>query len=91
MLYEHEEGRRCLAQMREALAEDQVEKLCFSTRAYVELLANHIYKEDQVLYPMAEEAISDEEKQVINQQYEQAEHNVKATYDVERIAVLGMD
>ncbi|MFV0554652.1 MAG: hemerythrin domain-containing protein [Mangrovibacterium sp.] len=90
MLYEHDEGRKFLQEMRHALAQNQKQELLFATRCYIDLLSNHIYKEDQVLYPMAEEAISEEEKQLVNQQYAESEKRVKAAFDVEELLNWGL-
>lgn len=85
MLHEHEGGRSYLHAMRQALVENHGERLCFATRGYIELLTNHIYKEDNVLYPMAEEAIGDVEKENINQQYEESERRIGDAYDIESL------
>jgi len=63
MLDEHEEGRRLTAAMRagaERLAAGDAEArdaIAESALGYVALLRGHIMKEDNVLFPMAEEAM----------------------------------
>lgn len=64
MLYEHERGREITARLRSSAerlaagdaraAADVVE----FARGYGELLASHIYKEDNILFPMAAQAIA---------------------------------
>ncbi len=63
MLQEHEEGRAHVRAMQELLAKVEVEpqaaqSFAQHSRAYVELLRQHILKEDGVLYPMAERLLS---------------------------------
>ena len=69
MLHEHDEGRRYVAGMISALGHDQKEVLIDNARGYCYLLHNHILKEDNVLYPMAEEALSEEEKSAVENGY----------------------
>jgi len=63
MLEEHEEGRRLSAAMREgamrlgAGAAEAGRDTAENALGYVALLRGHILKEDNVLFPMAEEAI----------------------------------
>lgn len=60
MRHEHEEGRACVAAMQEALealrSGQEGAGLAYSrsSRAYTQLLRDHIAKENQVLFPMAE-------------------------------------
>ncbi len=73
MLHEHDEGRKCVKGMEHALSENAVDELIEYARAYCMLLENHIYKEDNVLYPMAEAALSDKEKEEVNRKYQEVE------------------
>jgi len=88
MLHEHDEGRECVRGMEEAIAENDMAKLIENTRAYCILLQNHIYKEDNVLYPMAEEALSDEQKDLVNDKYHEAELKLKPEIDVEALKFI---
>ena len=72
MLIEHEEGRSYVRSMFAAVArveandESAQESLVASARAYVRLLREHIQKEDQVLFPMADGVVpGDEQKQLL--------------------------
>ncbi len=71
MLSEHEVGRECIKGMRGALSRysngDQAASSAFvrSAREYIHLLADHIDKEDNVIFVMAEECFSDSQKQTI--------------------------
>lgn len=68
MLYEHTQARRFTQEMADALdAEDRKEpdaKERFHAAAlqYVELLTNHIHKEDNVLFNMADQVITGEKE-----------------------------
>ncbi|NJO89320.1 MAG: cation-binding protein [Chloroflexia bacterium] len=69
MLHEHEGGRNYVEEMGKALAEGNKEKLIENARGYCYLLENHIGKEDNILYPMAEDSVSDSLKQEVIKQY----------------------
>lgn len=61
MLIEHAAKRDYLAKMREALQENNETKLKENTQAMISLLRDHIYKEDNILYPCAQDALTKEE------------------------------
>lgn len=69
MLHEHDEGRRHVRAMSEALPGASsgdaaaVKTFAEHARAYAALLRAHIDKEDRVLYPMAERMLSQDEDQ----------------------------
>ena len=75
MLNEHDLGRHYVKGMVLALAQENVESLIENARGYCFLLQNHIYKEDNVLYPMAEQALDEQQKQQVDESYQK----VKAT------------
>ncbi|MBM3995137.1 MAG: hemerythrin [Planctomycetes bacterium] len=64
MLHEHEEGRRLLCEMAGALIgagagdEKALADFAVHARAYVQLLRQHIFKEDNRLFPMASQVCS---------------------------------
>jgi len=64
MLMEHERGRAFVAQMARAIPkaragdEDDLARLANAGRGYVDLLRNHIVKEDNVLFNMADQLVS---------------------------------
>ena len=80
MLFEHEEGRQLSAAMRSAAeqleagepraAADVVE----NALRYVALLRQHIAKEDNVLFPMAERAIQGRAQTELAEAFEHVEH-----------------
>ena len=79
MLAEHTMGRNFVQGMNQALEEfstgsaDSSSKIVSNARGYVELLTDHIYKEDNILYPMAEMHISDEKHSELLKEFEQVE------------------
>ena len=69
MLHEHDEGRNYVKGMEEALLNNDVKKLIENASGYSYLLQEHIFKEDNILYPMAEEGLNDEQKLNVEKQY----------------------
>lgn len=72
MLAEHEEGRRYTQKMRQALERLQTcddasrNELVQNALGYVNLLRQHIYKEDNILFPMAGKVIPpDQQGQIL--------------------------
>lgn len=70
MLYEHDEGRAYLKGMEEALLHNDTQNLIDNASGYGYLLQEHIFKEDNILYPMAEEELNDEQKQRVEELYQ---------------------
>ncbi|SMO77230.1 Hemerythrin-like domain-containing protein [Saccharicrinis carchari] len=85
MLHEHQEGREYLQGMEAGLANKNNTSLIENTRAYGYLLQQHIYKEDNVLYPMAEQALSEEQKEQVNRLYEKADNAFNNLRNVESL------
>ncbi len=69
MLHEHDEGRNYVKGMEDALLNNDVNKLIENASGYGYLMQEHIYKEDNILYPMAEEGLNDGQKLNIEEQY----------------------
>jgi len=82
MLHEHDEGRNYVKGMEHGIAENNTNMIIESTRGYCFLLQEHIYKEDNILYPMAEQALTDEQKDSINQKYQEVETQLNANMDI---------
>ena len=72
MLREHEQGRACVRGMDEnieaAAAGDAValKRFVSNAQAYVALLHEHIYKEDHVLFPLADRTLSETDQQALS-------------------------
>lgn len=79
MLQEHEQGRSLVKGMLQAI--EAIEKgnkhgyIVFSEKAlsYAELLENHISKEDNVLYPIGRNVLSDEDMERLLDDFEKIE------------------
>lgn len=69
MLHEHVQGREFVKGMREALKNKDKESLMKNARSYGELLQDHIFKEDNILYQMADEAFSEAEQKEIAEKF----------------------
>jgi hemerythrin-like domain-containing protein len=69
MLHEHDAGREYVKAMVNAVEQGYSDSLIENARGYCYLLQNHIYKEDNVLYPMAEQAMDDSQKQNVEELY----------------------
>lgn len=74
MLYEHEVGRNLLAAMASAVERQSVSDFSAAARPYVQLLREHIWKEDNRLFQMAERILSAGDDQQLMQSFETTEH-----------------
>jgi len=87
MLEEHEVGRDYVKKMRQAVLDshqgiaDAESAFVKAARAYINLLEQHIYKEDNILYHMADTYLSPEQQK----QLEQACHAVEAEKGEEKL------
>jgi hemerythrin-like domain-containing protein len=79
MLSEHEVGRGCIKGMRDALTQysngNQTAGAAFakSAREYINLLTDHIDKEDSVIFVMAEDCFSESQKKVMAEGFKKIE------------------
>ena len=62
MLFEHSKAREFVRNMENAIQTKEINELTVNAGQYARLLKEHIYKEDNILYPMAERGLSDEAK-----------------------------
>lgn len=85
MLHEHDEGRNYVKGMETGISENNSRKIIENARGYCMLLQQHIYKEDNVLYPMAEEALTDEQKELVNQKYQEVEIKLNAEMNIDAL------
>ena len=80
MLADHEQGRVFTRQMRTAAEAWQAGDLSAAiaveenARGYYTLLRNHIFKEDNILFPMADRVIPVGEHQELDDKFEHIEH-----------------
>ena len=79
MQFEHDEGRRLVRAMTEILGEVKsrktgaVETFGKDARAFTSLLRDHIRKEDEVLFVMADDRIPPDEQETLMADFENAE------------------
>ncbi|MHB0885887.1 MAG: hemerythrin domain-containing protein [Bacillota bacterium] len=73
MLGDHEEGRRFVRAAREALDHNDLRAVAENLMKYTALLRQHIMKEDNVLYPMAEQVMSPDEMDDLVKRFETVE------------------
>ena len=76
MLSDHEQGRVYTQNMKDALANNDLKTLCDNACAYSQTLKQHIFKEDNILYPMAENGLSDDDKIALGNEYRQIEEKM---------------
>ena len=81
MLSDHEQGRMFTRAMREAAVKlehgpDSAagEDLVRSARGYASLLRTHIFKEDNILFPMANQVIPLQQQEEVAEGFEHVEH-----------------
>jgi len=82
MLMEHDEGRRLAKSMADSIdgyeAGDKARArtLIESARNYASLLQQHIYKEDNILYPMGDRVLTPQDNKELLEQFERIEERV---------------
>jgi hemerythrin-like domain-containing protein len=78
MLHEHDLGRDFVKGMEQALKENNKAKVIENAKGYAQLLQEHIFKEDNILYPMADEALNQQIQKEVLDKFKQAESKRKA-------------
>lgn len=73
MEYEHELGRDFVKQMEEGLNENNKRKIVENARKYIQLLQEHIFKEDNILFPMADGALDNKVQKLMAAKFKQIE------------------
>lgn len=78
MLIEHEQGRKYIKEMGVAIDSDTVDIKRFIkyTESYIELLRNHIDKENNALFPMADKLLIKEIQDKLLESFEKFEENI---------------
>ena len=90
MLSEHETGRGYIRAMAEAIERHDrgepkaLQDLAAAARGYTQLLRAHIQKEDQVLFQMANQALTAEEQQAMAEEFDRVEEEVMGVGTHER-------
>jgi len=78
MLYEHDLGRghvRAVADLLPRAGDDPAARdgIRQHLAAYIQLLRDHIYKEDHILYPMADQLLLPEDQRALEAEFERVE------------------
>jgi hemerythrin-like domain-containing protein len=89
MLYEHDRGRALLTIMEGVLPhlrDDAIAREDFvnAARNYVTLLSQHIFKENNVLFKMAESVLSDEDDARLFEEFERREREERGAGEHEK-------
>lgn len=87
MLMEHDQGRAFVAAMEEAAlaalagkrGQDAV--IAENARGYIELLREHISREDGILYPLAERVLGEEARKAVSAGYKAADERVAQDFE----------
>src|SRR3990167_9577066 len=77
MLIEHDLGRENVKKMEAGLNEKNKNKIIEGANGYICLIKEHIFKEDNILYPMANEALSESTKDKMLKKFKEIENERK--------------
>jgi len=69
MMMEHDMARESLQLIKKAVSAHNLELFAKGVAQYAHILQQHIFKEDHVLYPMAEKSLDDQVKASIEREY----------------------
>ena len=78
MLFEHSKAREFVRNMENAIQTKEINELTVNAGQYARLLKEHIYKEDNILYPMAERGLSDEAKSSLLKEYTETDNRLNS-------------
>ena len=78
MLLEHNKARDFVWNMENAIQTKDINGLVVNAGQYARLLKEHIYKEDNILYPMAERGLSDEAKLSLLKEYAETDNRLNS-------------
>ncbi|MEK7189792.1 MAG: hemerythrin domain-containing protein [Patescibacteria group bacterium] len=88
MLYEHDLGRGFVKGLEEGLSTDDAAKIIENARNYAQLLQEHIFKEDNILYPMADAALTEEIEVAMLKKFRQVEEEKFGREVIEKYITL---
>ena len=80
MLAEHEQGRQLIKAMRQAANELELgdpsaaQRVIENARGYISLIRQHIMKENNILFPMADRIIPASDQEKVAEEFETVEH-----------------
>lgn len=81
MLFEHEEGRKNIMMMELGLNKKDKKMLMSEAGEYIQLIREHIVKEDRILYPMSDEALNDKVKKSMLKKFNEVNTKNKKNID----------
>lgn len=70
MLYEHDLGRNFVKEIEAGLENNNVKKIIAGSRGYANLLQDHIFKEDNILYPMVDQVLDQKIQDIMLDKFE---------------------
>ena len=76
MLYEHDQGRELIRNMDHALQSKDPDDFAFYANRYARLLADHIAKEDNILFAKAEDVLTNEDDEELLRRFDEIEHEM---------------
>jgi len=77
MLHEHDMGRNFIKGILEGMDKKDRKKVVENAIGYVHLIREHIFKEDNVLYPMCDEALGKETQKSMLKKFEKEEKSME--------------
>ena len=78
MLFEHNKSREFVQNMENAIQTKDIYEFVVNAGEYARLLREHMYKEDNILYPMAERGLSDEAKTSLLKEYTETDNRLNS-------------
>ena len=91
MLMGHDKARGYVKNMERAVQEKELNVLADNAAQYARLLKEHIYKEDNILYPRGEAGLSDEAKTELLKEYAQIEERLDSQAIWAKYETLGAE
>ena len=76
MLHEHDLGRNFIKELEKGIEENNKEEVVENAKGYAHLLQEHIFKEDNILYPMADESLSLSVKNDMLEKFQRVEQKI---------------
>jgi len=81
MMYEHDVGRKFVKELEKGVEEKNKDKIIQNAKGYAQLLQEHVFKEDNILYPMANDALSQGAKDIMLDKFRRIEHEMANEID----------
>ncbi len=73
MLHEHDLGREYIKNLEQQVQKNNIQGVISNALGYAELIRDHIFKEDNILYPMTNEALDGKTQKIMMEQAIEAE------------------